>query len=107
MEEGTTRRPPTSPPVADSRSWERAGLQPLMRNLGRIARRDQGPKYASLVDMTCTMSLGVERYVRLPHTGACARWMRVLWQIISDTIHVFRACNADARAAKAAIVRHI
>ena len=45
MKEGTPCRPPTSPPVADSGSWERAGLQQLsMRNLGQIARRDQGPK---------------------------------------------------------------
>ena len=44
VEEGAPRRPPTSQTVNDSGSWERAGLQPLMRNLGRIARRDQGPK---------------------------------------------------------------
>ena len=33
------RRPPTSPTVADSGAWERAGLQPLMRNLRLIAAR--------------------------------------------------------------------
>jgi len=43
LEEGTPRRPPTSPTVADSGAWERAELQPIMRNLGRIVRRDQGP----------------------------------------------------------------
>jgi len=40
-----------------------------------------------------------QRYVRLLQTGAPARWMRVLWQIVSGTIHVYHACNADARAA--------
>jgi len=43
MEDGTPRWPPTSPTVADSGAWERAELQPIMRNLGRIVRRDQGP----------------------------------------------------------------
>ena len=43
LEEGTPRRPPTSPTVADSGAWERAELQPIIRNLGRIVRRDQGP----------------------------------------------------------------
>ena len=53
------------------------------------------------------MSILDERYVRLPQAGARVRWMRVLWRIVSGTTHVFRACNADALAAQAAIVRNI
>ena len=95
-------RPPRLSLIRDpGRGW---GSSRLCAISGRL---HDGIRAQNLVDTTCTMPILAERYVRLLQAGARARWMRVLWRIVSGTIHVFRACNADALAAKAAIVRNI